>query len=182
MKMRRTPKRYLHHERQRPLGVSLAFLFALLLVMQLLRGSEVLLGSAASFVDFGRLLVSLSPHFLVMALPIAFLLGVLLGLGRLGEDRELIALQSMGVSPREFLVVPLALGVATSVLMLALGAGPEPRGLTAVKRVVNEIIKRNVVGDVRAGVFYEDLPNLTLYAEEVDPKQGLWKHVLLQDD
>ena len=182
MRMQWTLRRYFLLELLRPLGVSLSFLFALLLVMQLLRGSEVLLGSAASLLDFGRLLVSLAPHFLVMALPISFLLGLLLGLGRMGEDNELTALQAMGLSPRRLLTTPVALGVGVSVAMLGLAAGPEPRGLSAVKRVVNEIIKRNVVGDVKAGVFYEDLPNLTIYAEEVEPQKGRWTHVLLQDD
>ena len=47
----------------------------------------------------GSLILYLAPHFLVMALPIAFLLAILLGLGRLAEDRELTALQAL-VPPR----------------------------------------------------------------------------------
>ena len=73
--------RYLLRELLVPLGVWVAFMFLLLFVMQFLRGTDVLLGSAVRADDIGRLLLYLAPHFLVMALPIAFLLAILLGLG-----------------------------------------------------------------------------------------------------
>ncbi len=98
--------RYLLKELLVPLVVWVAFLFLLLFVMQFLRGTEVLLGSAVTLGDIGRLILYLAPHFLVMALPIAFLLAILLGLGRLSEDRELTALQALGISPTQLLAGP----------------------------------------------------------------------------
>lgn len=69
-----------------PLFLWVTFLFLLLFVMQFLRGSDVLLGSAVTPWDFVRLVLHLSPHLLVMSLPIGFLLALLLSLGRLSED------------------------------------------------------------------------------------------------
>ena len=174
--------RYILKELLVPLGVWVAFLFLLLFVMQFLRGTDVLLGSAITGPDFIRLLVYLGPHFLVMALPIAFLLAVLLGIGRLAEDRELTALQALGVSPLQFLLAPVLIALALGGLILLLAFTAEPWGLVAVKGLVNDVIKKNVVGDVRAGVFYEDLTNLTLYAQGVDPKTRQWRNVLIHDD
>ncbi|MBJ6764210.1 LptF/LptG family permease [Myxococcaceae bacterium JPH2] len=173
--------RYLLRELLVPLAVWLAFMFLLLFVMQFLRGTEVLLGSAVTLGDLGRLIAYLSPHFLVMALPIAFLLAILLGLGRLGEDRELTALQALGIGPMQLLAAPLAVGVVLSALMCLLTSTAEPWGLTSVKDLVNEVIQKNVAGDVKSGVFYEDLSDLTLYAERVTPG-GAWTNVLLHDD
>jgi len=174
--------RYLLKELVIPLFVWVAFLFLLLFVMQFLRGTDVLLGSAATLVDMGRIIVFLSPHFLVMALPIAFLMAILLGLGRLAEDRELTALQALGIGPGKLLAGPLFIGAVLSALMLLLTSTAEPWGLTRVKEFVAEIIKKNVVGDVKPGVFYEDLSNLTLYAERVEGTDRRWTHVLLNDD
>ncbi len=39
-----------------------------------------------------------------------------------------------------------------------------------MRELVNEVIKKNVAGDVKSGVFYEDLSDLTLYAERVARK------------
>lgn len=174
--------RYLVKELVVPLGLWLAFLFLLLFVMQFLRATEVLLGSAVTLTDLGLLLAYLAPHFLVMALPVAFLMAILLGMGRLGEDREIAAMRALGVGPWRLVSVPLALGVLLGGITLALAATLEPRGLGAVKGLVNEIIKKNVIGDVKPGVFYEDLSNLTVYAEHVDERRGIWGNVVVHDD
>lgn len=174
--------RYLFKELASPLVIGLGFLFLLLFVMQFLRGADVLLGSAVTAGDMGRVIFYLTPHFIVMALPIAFLLCLLLGLGRLSEDRELIALQALGVGHLQLLLLPLALAAVLGALMLAFSFSAEPWGLTAVKGVVNDVIKKNVAGDVKPGVFYEDLTHLTVYAEEVDERERRWTHVLIHDD
>ncbi len=174
--------RYLLKELAVPLGIGIAFLFLLLFTMQFLRGADVLLGSAVTARDMARIILYLSPHLLVMALPISFLMAILLGFGRLGEDRELTALQSVGIGPSQIVVLPLAAGVVLGAVMLVFSFSAEPWGLTAVKGVVNEIIKKNVVGDVKPGVFYEDLSHLTVYAENVQPTERRWTNVLMYDD
>ncbi len=174
--------RYLLRELTLPLLAWLAFLFLMLFLMQFLRGSEVLLGSAVTAQDIGRLTLYLAPHFLVMALPIAFLLAILLGLGRLSDDRELVAMNALGVGPGQILVVPLMGGVLLGGLMWLLVSSIEPHGLRMVKVVASDVIKKNVVADVKPGVFYEDLTQLTLYAEGVDAKAGRWKNILIHDD
>ncbi|QSQ16297.1 LptF/LptG family permease [Myxococcus landrumensis] len=173
--------RYLLMELLVPLGVWVAFMFLLLFVMQFLRGTDVLLGSSVTLTDLGRLVAYLTPHFLMMALPIAFLLAILLGLGRLGEDRELTALQALGIGPTRLLAAPMGVAVALSVLMLLITSTAQPWGLTGVKELVSEVIRKNVVGDVKSGTFYEDLSDLTLYAEQVS-SDGRWTNVLLHDD
>lgn len=174
--------RYLLKELVIPLGVWVAFLFLLLFVMQFLRGTDVLLGSAVTLGDMGWLLVYLAPHFLMMALPIAFLLAILLGLGRLSEDREVTALQALGIGPTRLVAGPLFIGAMLSALMLLITCTAEPWGLSSVKVFVADIIKKNVVGDVKPGVFYEGLSNLTLYAEKVEGEEHRWTNVLLYDD
>jgi lipopolysaccharide export system permease protein len=165
-----------------PLAVWVGSLWALLFTMQALKGSEILLGSAVTLSDVGRLLLYLTPHFLVMALPIASLLAILLGLGRLSEDRELTAMQALGVSPAGVLGVSVAMAAGVSGLLWLLACTGQPWGLTALQDMVSEVIKRNVIGDVKAGVFYEDLSQLTLYAEQVSPADRRWTHVLIHDD
>jgi len=174
--------RYLLRELTLPLLAWLAFLFLMLFLMQFLRGSEVLLGSAVTAGDIGLLTLSLAPHFLVMAMPIAFLLAILLGLGRLSDDRELVAMNALGVGPAQILAVPVMGGVLLGGLLWLLVCTAEPRGLRRVKEVASDIIKKNVVADVKPGIFYEDLTQLTLYAEGVEPKAGRWRNILIHDD
>lgn len=177
--------RYLLVELGLPLVAWAAFIFLLLFLMQFLRGSEVLLGSAVTARDVGGLTLLLAPHILTTALPVALLLAILLGMGRLSEDRELTALAALGQSPLRMTGVPLLYGALTAGVMVLLAYTAEPWGMNALKGRVAEIMKKNVMGDVKAGVFYEDLTQLTLYAQEVDPPEedvSHWRNVLVHDD
>jgi lipopolysaccharide export system permease protein len=75
--------------------------------------------------------------------------------------------------------VPLALGVVAAALGLWLSLSLEPAGLHAARLRLNEIVKRNVTNDVRAGTFYDQIPGYTVYAERVRP--GGWENVLISD-
>ncbi|HEY6104884.1 MAG TPA: LptF/LptG family permease, partial [Anaeromyxobacteraceae bacterium] len=145
----------------------------------LLGQAEVLLGSGVSALDLGVVVAALTPHFLGYVLPVAFLLGGVLGVGRLTEDRELVALGAAGISPLRLVKVPLLIGLAVSAVALWLTLDVEPRGLKAARARVDQIVKKNVSSEVRSGVFYEDIPALTLYAEQA--RAGGWRHVLIED-
>jgi lipopolysaccharide export system permease protein len=171
--------RYLAKEILLPFVAGVLFLTQLLLATQLLSQAEVLFGSGVSLGDIAAILVSLMPHILGYVLPIAFLLGAVLGVGRLAEDRELMALAAAGVSPARLVRVPLGIGIAVGVVGLWLSLSLEPAGLAAARARINDVVKRNVTNDVRAGTFYDQIPGYTLYAEKV--RRGGWEHVLISD-
>lgn len=173
---------YLAGEILRPFAVSLLLMFQLLFALQLLRGTDLVFGAGATAADVGRIALCLAPHFVAMALPIAYLLGVLIGLGRLSEDRELLALSAFGLDPARLLIVPLAVALAASAVGVGLGRRIEPMGIQRVRTVAGELLRKNLQGRVRSGTFFGDLTGLTVYAEDVDPGTGAWHHVLVHDD
>ncbi len=172
--------RYVLAEVLVPLANWVVFFFFLFLAMSFLRGTELLLGSAVSAMDLLAFILYLTPHFLLQAMPIAFLLAILLGIGRLSEDGELTAMRALGVGPWKLLAWPMSLAVLLGLTSLAVTCTLEPWGMRAVSRSASELIKRNVMGDVRPEVFYDDLPNFVLYTEKVLPG-GIWENVLIHD-
>jgi lipopolysaccharide export system permease protein len=171
--------RYLAREILLPFAAGLVFLTQILLATQILAQSDVLLGSGVSGLDVLAVALALVPHFLGYALPVAFLLGAVVGTARLAEDREIVALGAAGVSPARLVRVPIVLGLLVGGVALWMGLSLEPGGLRAARLRVNDLIRRNVTSDVRGGVFFEDIPDLTLYAE--DTRGGRWRHVLIAD-
>ncbi|MBS1149107.1 MAG: hypothetical protein H6Q89_805 [Myxococcaceae bacterium] len=163
-----------------PLANWVVFFFFLFLAMSFLRGTELLLGSAVGAMDLLAFILYLTPHFLLQAMPIALLLAILLGLGRLSEDGELTAMRALGIGPWKLLAWPMSLAVGLGLASLAMTWTVEPWGMRAVSSSANELIKRNVMGDVRPEVFYDDLPNFVLYTERVLPT-GVWQNVLIHD-
>jgi lipopolysaccharide export system permease protein len=171
--------RYLGKEILLPFVAGLLFLTQLLLATQLLNQAEVLFGSGVAALDVAAIVVAFLPHVLGYVLPIAFLLGAVIGVGRLAEDREVVALGAAGLSPARLVRVPLALGVAAAALGLWLSLSVEPAALAAARVRLNEVVKRNVTNDVRPGTFYDQIPGYTVYAERVRP--GGWENVLISD-
>src|SRR5258706_2501932 len=163
-----------------PLGVGILAILQLLVILQLLQLNEIVFGSAVTLVDLGRLTLALAPHFLVVAVPLAFMLGVQLGIGRLANDRELIALSAAGVHPLRLYRVPIALACVLAIAVTALTRQAEPWGLRELNRVLNDVIKRNVQSGLTPGVFNDGLPRFMVYVGA--QKGSNWKGVLIEDD
>jgi lipopolysaccharide export system permease protein len=171
--------RYLAREILLPLAAGLVFLTQLLLATQLLSQASILFGAGVSLLDVGKVIAYLLPYFVGFVLPVAFLLGVVLGVSRLAADREVVAMGAAGLTPLRLLRVPLLLSLAAGALGLWLALFLEPAGMRAVRSLMNDIVKRNVSSEVRAGTFYDRIPGYTLYAEQVDERG--WTNVLIHD-
>jgi len=163
-----------------PLGVGLLAVLQLLVILQLLQLNEVVFTSAVSLGDLGRVAAALAPHFLVSAVPLAFMLGVQLGLGRLAADQEVLALTAAGTHPFRLYRVPLAIGGALAIVVAALTQWAEPWGLQQLNHALNDVIKRNLQSGLEPGIFNDNLPRFMIYVggQDVD----LWKGVLIEDD
>lgn len=164
-----------------PLALSLVLVSQLLIAMQLLSLNDVLFGSGFDALGLLRIASYFAPHFGIIAVPLAFLFAVMLGVGRLSEDGEVVALSALGRSPFHLYRVPMAMGVVLGLGVGVLSFRGEPWGLSGIRRQLNELIKRNVAGDITPGVFYEDIPRFTVYVGGSDAERGRWEHVLLHD-
>jgi lipopolysaccharide export system permease protein len=173
-------RRYLAREIAAPFAAWTALLLVLFYVLAFLRGTDVLLGSAVTGRDFALLAFYLAPQFLMQALPVAFLLSLQLGLGRLAEDGEIRAMAALGVAPRVFFRGPLVLGALASAGLVVLAFTAQPWGLYQAHQMSETVIRRNLLADLVPGQFHQEVQAFTLYAEQVQPGNR-WTHVLLSD-
>ena len=90
------------------------------------------------------------PPILLLSIPFGVLVGILVGLGRLSSDNEIIAMRSAGVSSR-ILVLPVL--IFASVAMLFSGACAlwlNPLAIRAQYKILNTIAAAQLTADVRA--------------------------------
>jgi lipopolysaccharide export system permease protein len=127
-----------------------------------------------------RIFLYLAPYYAAFAIPPALLLGILLGFGRLAEDRELVAAAGLGRSPLAYYPVPLAVGALLSALVSFLAQYGQPWGLQNVRREVDRLVERSVVGGLEPRTFHEQVPNVMLRLGAI-PSPGAWESVLLED-
>src|SRR2546430_942819 len=90
--------RYLIREMVLPFVMGLVVLTFLLQVPPFLQQAQALIAKGVPWSTVARALYMLLPQALTITIPMAVLLGILVGFGRLAADREFVATQACGVS------------------------------------------------------------------------------------
>src|ERR1700686_600488 len=90
--------RYIVSEIVAPFALGVGLLTFALVTGRLLKLPEMVVNHGVSLGDVASLIGYIMPAFLEMTFPMAVLLGVLMGFGRMSGDRELIAARACGMS------------------------------------------------------------------------------------
>ncbi|HXI03585.1 MAG TPA: LptF/LptG family permease, partial [Candidatus Saccharimonadales bacterium] len=120
------------------------------------------------------------PRILVLTLPIAVLVGILVGVGRLVADNELGALRSLGYNERSLIVPALALGLLTTALTWFLFDSAVPAANYAQHQLQARIfISSDLNREIQPRTFFEKIPDLLIYANDANPADGTLQQVLI---
>jgi lipopolysaccharide export LptBFGC system permease protein LptF len=111
-------QRYILRELAVPVLVSLAFFTLVMLLRQFFQLAEFLLNAQVSLGMILRLAGILAISLMVLTVPMALLLGILIAMGRLTTDNEILAMRAGGLSLRPILRPLHALAAAASIALL----------------------------------------------------------------
>ncbi len=179
--MRKILDLYLISEILPPFLLGLLTFTLIFLIARILRLIELVVTRGVPFLQMGKLFALILPTFLETTVPMALLLGIFLGLGRLSSDQEIIALKSTGISPTQILVPIGAVALLISLMTLLLTTLVRPAANTALKKELYNIAKSRVATGLREKVFNDDFPGILIYAEEVIPPGNTCQGVLIVD-
>lgn len=157
--------------------VGLAIFTFVFFVPQLVRLMEVVVRHGSSTSDVALLFLSTFPGVLTFTLPMAVLVGVMIGLGRMSADSELIALNAVGIGLRRLLVPVGVLAVGTGVLTLAMTVWLGPAALRTFRALQDRLVSSQASFQVQPRVFDERFPRLVLYVEDVAAAGTRWRGV-----
>src|SRR5580693_8192104 len=121
-------------------------------------------------------LCSLTPV-LAFTIPMAVLVGVLIGLGRLSADSEIVALHASGISLRR-LLVPIgivALGCSLGTLVLTFWLSPA--AIRTLQRLEERLLLTQAPYAIQPRVFNEQVPHLILSGQDVEAAATRWRGV-----
>ncbi|MBI4855035.1 MAG: LptF/LptG family permease [Acidobacteria bacterium] len=165
--------------------LSLLLLTAIIFVHEANRFSEL-------FVIFSRrglssrpllaLVISLLPSILVFTLPISLLLGILMGLGRMASDSELVVLRAGGLGRWRLLLPVLLLAIFVSGFTAYNTAYLLPhamKSLNVLKKTHSQLLLKGLTDQVKPGVFEESIPGKLIFIRDIDREQAKWKQVFV---
>jgi LPS export ABC transporter permease LptG/LPS export ABC transporter permease LptF len=178
--MLKTIDRYVIREVVPPFVLSLLIFTFVLELPPLMGELERLLAKGVPWPTVGRIILLLSPQALGLTIPMALLVGLLIGLGRLSTDRESVALLACGVSPYRLLrPVLLLAGLATAATMYVM-IEAIPDANQKYREILFATLTKKVESDVQPRVFFQEFPNWVLYPRnEGTPGQAGWSDILL---
>jgi LPS export ABC transporter permease LptG/LPS export ABC transporter permease LptF len=143
---------------------------------------ELLVGSNAKFMTVAPLFAWTIPPLLPLTIPFGVLVGILIGLGRLSSDGEIIAMRAAGVSSGKviapvlfFATLGVAIAAYASLILTPMAADQRTR-------IMNQIKATQLSAEIEPRIFDEDFPNHILYIGDMKPGQvAVWKPVFIAD-
>lgn len=148
-------------------------------VPQLVRLMDLVVRHPGSWSTIGILFLSTFPDILIFTLPMGVLVGVLIALGRLSADSELIAMSALGMGRRRLLVPVgiLAVGATAITFLMTLWLGP--LSVRTFRTLEDRLRAGQASYQVAPRVFDERFPRMVLYVNDIDSAATRWKGVFL---
>jgi LPS export ABC transporter permease LptG/LPS export ABC transporter permease LptF len=177
----KTIDRYLLRECLVPFALSLVVFTFVLVIPPVIDFGEQFIIKGVGPADIAWLLALLLPQALCLTIPMAVLMSILVGFGRVAADREFVALQACGVSLYRLLrpvaVIALAGTAATAYQTIV----ATPYANQTFREAVFELTANRVESNVRPRVFFDDFPQQTIYVRDVPPEGG-WRDVFFGEN
>ncbi|HEY9236245.1 MAG TPA: LptF/LptG family permease, partial [Phenylobacterium sp.] len=152
-----------------PMIGCLAVTLVALLLERALRLLDLLSQSAERFGYVVQLTGQLVPHYLGLALPVAFFVALFIVITRLSDGSETDALLASGFSLTRLAAPFVAMGVALMVLSLIVFGYAQPYSRYAYRAIMHSAATAGWNGQIQAGAFVTD-QNVTMTADQADVK------------
>jgi LPS export ABC transporter permease LptF/LPS export ABC transporter permease LptG len=119
------------------------------------------------------------PPALAFTLPMAVLVGVLIGLGRMSADSEIVALHAAGVGLRRLLLPIGFVALAGTCITLATTFWLSPASLRTLRSLEDKLLSSQASFSIQPRVFDERFPHVVLYVQDVEAAATRWRGVFL---
>lgn len=126
-------------------------------------------------------LINALPGALVTTAPLSITIGILLALGRLSADNEIVALKASGMTITRLLpptmlwgVIGFGVGLLCTMILI-------PEGVAQGRKLVREALTTRADAGIEQRAFFDGLKGLVLYVETLDHATGTLKNVFLRE-
>ncbi|CAL1520532.1 LptF/LptG family permease [Chitinophaga sp. MM2321] len=162
--------------------VATFFVTLFVLVMQFLwKYVDDLVGKGLDTGVIIQLIAYTSATLVTLALPLAVLLSSIMTFGNLGESFELVALKSSGISLLRFIRPLLFVCTVIAFLAFLFANYVIPVANLQAKSLLYDITNSKPAFNIKAGVFYRDIPGYTIKVAQKDKDNQTIHQVMIFD-
>ena len=157
--------RYVWKELFFPFCVGIFVFTFLLLIDKIFDLTDLIINKGVPIPLVLLLLAYILPAFLVLTIPIGFLLAILVAFGRLSADMEVVAFKASGVSPLRLLRPVLIFAVGATLATGWLIMEGVPRSNYAFKSLFFDILRTQAAIGIKERVFNDTFGNFVIYVD-----------------
>lgn len=158
------------------------FISLFILLMQFLwKYVDDLVGKGLEWYIITELLFYASSTFVPLALPLAILLSSLMTFGNLGENYELVAMKSSGISLRRIMMPLIVLSILISGFAFYFSNNVLPIANLKFKSLLYDVREQKLALDIREGVFYKGLEGYTIRIGKKEKDDRTIRNVMIYD-
>jgi lipopolysaccharide export system permease protein len=172
---------YLASQILAPFYASLIILTGILFLSRIIPILGIILDYGIGMIDFLLLFIYFTPKLLLFALPMASMMGVIIGTTRLTNDNETMVLKSSGISLYKMLppiiVIALFMALITGYFSIHL----IPAGNQAKAQLLFQLVKDRVDRSLHEKKFSESLGDMVLYTDKKNPATQQWEGIYVSD-
>ena len=174
--------KYIAREIASPTLIGMLIFTLVVLMGRMIKLVEMVLNKGIPFSEVAILFVYMMPAFMVITLPLAFLMGILLAFGRFSADAEIIAMKASGISLQQILKPVFIMALLTAVLTAVLTIYAAPASNNAFRSKVYDIASQKADVGIEPQVFNDDFDDLVIFANQMNQKSGLIDGVFISDE
>jgi LPS export ABC transporter permease LptG/LPS export ABC transporter permease LptF len=144
---------------------------------------ELVVRNSASLGMVAEIFLLMLPNMFTVTIPMAVLVGILLGLSRLASDSEITAMRASGMGVWSFVGVVAIVSVAGFLAGLANTVYLAPKASSTTMRLESELLNAQASYEVQPRVFNEEFKNYVFYVQDVRAGAGStnWREIFLAD-
>ncbi|MFC1844973.1 LPS export ABC transporter permease LptF [Thermodesulfobacteriota bacterium] len=172
---------YLVNQVLAPFYASLVILTGILFLGKLIPILDIILDYNIALFDFIRLYAYFTPQLLLFALPMASMMGVILGTTHINNENELMVLRASGISLYKMLPPVIIIAFSTALLTGFFSIYLIPAGNRARVELAFQLATEKVERAMHEKRFSESLGDIILYADRIDSNNQKWDGVYISD-
>ena len=150
-------------------------------VPQLVQIMNVVARHSGDAHQIALLFLSAFPRVLTFSVPIGVLVGVLIGLGRMSADSELIAMNAAGMGLKRILIPVGVLAFLAAGITLCMTVWLGPISVRTLRSLEERLRSAQVSFEVQPRIFNEQFPHLVLYVQDIPAAAMNWHGVFLAE-
>ena len=148
--------------------MALGVLTFVMLLGNLVKIADLVINKGVDLLSVSKLFLFMIPFLLTYTLPIAVLTAVLLSLGRLSSDNEIIAIRASGVNMISLITPLLSIGVVLSLLLVIFNDRVIPYAHFQTRKTLVEVGMKNPTAALEPGVFINSFQKYILFIYRIE--------------